>query len=72
MLSSFKFHDSQENHDCPTMCASIFVPVCGSDGKTYGNPCELEMQRCKTKTVLTLSHPGVCKYINHTFGLTLT
>ncbi|XP_018564503.1 serine protease inhibitor Kazal-type 1-like [Anoplophora glabripennis] len=29
------------------VCPMIYRPVCASDGKTYGNPCEVECEKKK-------------------------
>ena len=39
----------------PTACNRIFRPVCGCDGKTYGNNCERLMAKAQ------LDHAGKCK-----------
>lgn len=48
-------------NECPQFCPMIYTPLCASNGKTYGNRCMLEVEVCKTKTSLTVSHEGTCE-----------
>ena len=45
---------------CPQACTVEYLPMCGTDGKTYGNPCFLQVARCKSDGEITLAHPGPC------------
>ena len=45
---------------CNEICNRIYRPVCGSDGKTYSNKCELEATACRNDEIITVSHNGQC------------
>ncbi|XP_077465267.1 agrin isoform X6 [Stigmatopora argus] len=46
---------------CDFTCHTVpHAEVCGSDGKTYNNECELKKARCEKQEQLTVQHLGSC------------
>merc|ERR1711951_192022 len=47
--------------DCNKPCPKIYLPVCGSDGKTYNNKCLLEVAACESGKDLEVVKEGPCE-----------
>merc|ERR1719167_1431272 len=45
---------------CPENCTEQYQPVCGTDGTTYGNKCELQVASCNASVVITEAYEGNC------------
>uniref|UniRef100_A0A8W8K153 Kazal-like domain-containing protein n=1 Tax=Magallana gigas TaxID=29159 RepID=A0A8W8K153_MAGGI len=48
-----------ETH-CSPICPFIYLPICGSNGRTYSNECELNVENCLNKTHITRLSQGSC------------
>ncbi|KAG9408845.1 hypothetical protein AC1031_020691 [Aphanomyces cochlioides] len=45
---------------CNTICTMELNYVCGSNGKTYTNPCQLAVDACLTGSTITVASKGEC------------
>lgn len=45
---------------CDIVCIEIYAPVCGTDGKTYGNDCHMRRQACIDQKNITVCYKGEC------------
>ena len=52
--------DNRLEEECPSYCNRMYDPVCGSDYKTYPNPCTLKIESCTNKKVKQL-YLGECQ-----------
>uniref|UniRef100_A0A0B6ZUW5 Kazal-like domain-containing protein n=1 Tax=Arion vulgaris TaxID=1028688 RepID=A0A0B6ZUW5_9EUPU len=43
--------------DSDVVCTADYSPVCGTDGKTYSNPCSMKVQTCDS---VQIAHTGPC------------
>lgn len=46
--------------ECMQLCPAVYIPVCGSDGKTYSNYCFLSIAMCEDPSISFL-HNGPCQ-----------
>lgn len=45
---------------CPTSCEPVLRPICGSDGVTYDNECQLQKDACQNELPISLKQRGPC------------
>uniref|UniRef100_A0A669DTD5 Agrin n=1 Tax=Oreochromis niloticus TaxID=8128 RepID=A0A669DTD5_ORENI len=46
--------------ECSEACPQTSDPVCGSDGQTYGSPCEMRLMGCALQKEISIQHKGPC------------
>ncbi|XP_076451600.1 agrin-like isoform X2 [Babylonia areolata] len=56
-------HGGQPQCVCPTesSCRTADLKVCGSDGQTYSNECQMKIASCRRKQIITVASAGDCE-----------
>ncbi|NWR91516.1 ICHY inhibitor, partial [Furnarius figulus] len=59
MVSPFKpvCEDMVDLQACPL----LYLPICGTDGNTYANECQLCVEKMKTRQDIRILKDGECK-----------
>ena len=45
---------------CSNNCTVEYTPVCGSNGKTYGSECQMNVENCREEKDVSILHKGPC------------
>lgn len=45
---------------CPQVCPKAYTPVCGDDGETYHNECEMRRAACRLNKDIEMIRSGDC------------
>jgi agrin len=59
--STCKVVNGQATCQCPRICTREYNPICGTDGRTYGNPCEMNVKYCESRGQVQQDYQGECR-----------